>query len=143
MKGRRFFGVCVCLQFAFFLTDGVHASSETLRQKEASISSSSKTIPIEKGVASWYGEEHHGRPTASGEVFDQHDFTAAHPTLPLGTKVVVTNLLNGKSVKVRINDRGPFHNNRIIDLSYAAARSIGLVRLGHARVALRLMTLPK
>jgi rare lipoprotein A len=143
MKGRRFFAVCVCLQFAFLLAGVVHASDKILKQKEAFVSSPSVIPQVENGVASWYGEDHHGRPTASGEIFDQHDFTAAHPTLPLGTKVMVTNLRNGKSVKVRINDRGPFHNKRIIDLSYAAARSIGLVRLGHARVVLRLMALPR
>jgi rare lipoprotein A len=91
---------------------------------------------VEVGVASWYGEEFHGRPTSSREVFDMNDMTAAHRTLPFGTPVMVTNLDNGRSVVVRINDRGPFVRGRIIDLSYAAARVLGLVGPGTARVRL-------
>jgi rare lipoprotein A len=82
---------------------------------------------LQMGKASWYGEAHHGKMTASGEVFDMHAFTAAHPTLPLGTRVLVTNLANGRAVEVRINDRGPVVRDRIIDLSYAAARALGAV----------------
>lgn len=88
----------------------------------------------ETGIASWYGPEFHGRPTSSREIFDQNDLTAAHPTLPFGTMVLVTNLENGRQVTVRINDRGPFVKGRIIDLSYAAARLLGLVGPGTARV---------
>lgn len=88
----------------------------------------------EKGLASWYGKAHHGQLTASGERFDMHALTAAHRTLPFGTVVRVTNLKSGKSVNVRINDRGPFHRDRIIDLSYEAARKLGFVRRGAARV---------
>jgi rare lipoprotein A len=76
------------------------------------------------GTASWYGDVHHGRRTASGEVFDMHGLTAAHRALPLGTRVRVTNLRNGRSVDVRINDRGPFVAGRIIDLSRAAAAAL-------------------
>jgi rare lipoprotein A len=93
----------------------------------------------EVGVASWYGEEFHGRPTSSREVFDMNDMTAAHRTLPFGTYVMVTNLDNGRSVVVRINDRGPFVRGRIIDLSYAAARVLGLIGPGTARVRLETM----
>lgn len=82
---------------------------------------------IETGTASWYGKPHHGRKTASGEVFDMNELTAAHPTLPLGTRVLVTNVSNNRSVEVRINDRGPVIKNRVIDLSYAAARALGAV----------------
>jgi rare lipoprotein A len=85
---------------------------------------------METGQASWYGSRHHGKRTASGEVFNQEKFTAAHRTLPWGSKVKVTNLANGKSVEVRINDRGPFSKGRIIDLSRAAARSLGMVEQG-------------
>ena len=85
---------------------------------------------METGLASWYGSRHHGKRTASGEVFNQEKFTAAHRTLPWGSKVKVTNLANGKSVEVRINDRGPFSKGRIIDLSRAAARSLGMVEQG-------------
>jgi rare lipoprotein A len=86
------------------------------------------------GRASWYGARYHGRRTASGQVFDMHAFTAAHPTLPFGTRVRVTNLENGRSVIVVINDRGPFVRGRIIDLSRRAARSLGFVRKGTASV---------
>lgn len=78
-----------------------------------------------EGLAVWYGPGLHGRRTASGEVYDMHALTAAHPSLPFGTRVRVTNLKNGKSVVVRINDRGPFGGRYIIDLSYAAAKAIG------------------
>lgn len=91
------------------------------------------------GMASFYGAELHGRRTASGERFDMHDLTAAHRTLPFGTRVVVTNPANGRSVTVRINDRGPFHGNRVIDLSRAAASELGLVARGHGRVELALV----
>jgi rare lipoprotein A len=89
---------------------------------------------VETGVASWYGDEFHGRPTSSREVYDMNDLTAAHRTLPFGTYVMVTNLENDRSVVVRVNDRGPFVKGRIIDLSYAAARVLGLVGPGTARV---------
>jgi rare lipoprotein A len=91
---------------------------------------------VEVGVASWYGQEFHGRPTSSHEVFNMNDMTAAHRTLPFGTHVMVTNLANDRSVVVRINDRGPFVRGRIIDLSYAAARVLGLIGPGTARVRL-------
>jgi rare lipoprotein A len=81
---------------------------------------------VEKGVASWYGEPYHGRQTASGEVYDMHQISAAHRTLPFGTVVRVTRRDTGQAVEVRINDRGPFIAGRIIDLSYGAARRIGL-----------------
>ncbi len=88
----------------------------------------------ETGMASYYGDEFDGRPTSSGEEFDQTELTAAHKTLPFGTVVTVTNLDNGRSVTVRINDRGPFAAGRIIDLSRAAAESIGMIESGTARV---------
>jgi rare lipoprotein A (peptidoglycan hydrolase) len=86
------------------------------------------------GKASWYGPGFHGKPTASGEVFDQSLMTAAHNTFPLGSRAKVTNLANGHSVEVRINDRGPHAAGRIIDLSRAAAGALGIVGLGVARV---------
>lgn len=86
------------------------------------------------GKASWYGRKFHGQATASGQIYNMHKLTAAHKTLPLGTLVRVTNLANGRHVKVLINDRGPFHGDRIIDLSYAAARRIGMARPGTAWV---------
>lgn len=95
--------------------------------------------PFERGYASWYGGKFHGRHTASGEVFDTHRLTAAHRTLPFGTLVEVTNLDNGRTVRVRINDRGPFVRGRVIDLSYAAAREIGMIGPGTARVELAIV----
>ena len=84
----------------------------------------------ERGVASWYGKKFHGKPTSSRETYDMYAMTAAHKTLPLPTWVEVRNLRNGKSVIVRVNDRGPFVANRIIDLSYAAARELGMIEDG-------------
>jgi rare lipoprotein A len=94
------------------------------------------------GEASWYGEPHHGRTTASGETYDMNQLTAAHRTLPLGTRVLVTNLKNGRAVEVRINDRGPTVEGRIIDLSYAAARELGAVSGGTIPVRLRVISQP-
>ncbi len=91
----------------------------------------------ETGIASWYGKKFHGRPTASGEIYNMYQESAAHKLLPLHTKVRVTNLENGKKVVVRINDRGPFVKNRIIDLSYAAARKLGMIQKGTARVRIQ------
>lgn len=88
----------------------------------------------EEGVASWYGKRFHGKKTASGEPYDMYAMTAAHPTLPIPSYVRVTSLASGKSVVVRINDRGPFHSKRIIDLSYVAASKLGYVGNGSTRV---------
>lgn len=82
----------------------------------------------EQGLASWYGRKYHGRPTASGEVYDMFQLTAAHPTMPLPSYARVSNPANGRSVLVRVNDRGPFVDGRVIDLSYAAAHRIGVLR---------------
>ena len=94
---------------------------------------------IQTGVASWYGPTFHGKSTSNKEIYDMHDLTAAHKSLPFGTYVVVTNLNNGKSVTVRINDRGPFVKGRIIDLSYAAARAVDLIGTGTAPVRLEIL----
>ena len=95
-----------------------------------------------EGTASWYGPGFHGRRTASGEVFDMYDYTAAHPFLPFGTRVRVTNLANHRSVVVRINDRGPHAKNRIIDLSYQAAKKIGMIGPGTAKVRVEVVAYP-
>jgi rare lipoprotein A len=94
--------------------------------------------PFQVGSASWYGKQFHGRTTASGEDFDMFEFTAAHRTLPLGTFVKVTNLKNGKWIVVRVNDRGPYVGNRIMDLSYSAARMLNF-RDGVERVRIDLI----
>ena len=113
-------------------------------------SAPSQRLPIEavvgateSGEASWYGADHQGRPTASGEPFDRHKLTAAHPTLPLGTQLLVTNLRNGRSVRVRVNDRGPGAPGRIIDLSYAAAETLGYLAAGLAPVRIQILSLPR
>jgi rare lipoprotein A len=90
----------------------------------------------EKGVASWYGKRYHGQKTSSGETYDMYQMSAAHPTLPIPSYVRVTNVANGKSVVVRINDRGPFHSARVIDLSYVAAYKLGFAQAGQATVEL-------
>ncbi|WP_369027286.1 septal ring lytic transglycosylase RlpA family protein [Qipengyuania sp. RANM35] len=95
--------------------------------------------PLGSGTASFYGRAFDGRRTASGEVFRMNEMTAAHRTLPFGSRVRVTNPSNGKSVVVRINDRGPFHGGRVIDVSRAAATELGLVARGHGTVELALV----
>ncbi len=95
------------------------------------------------GIASWYGEEFHGRRTSSGEIYNMYEMTAAHKSLPFGTKVLVVDLKTGRSVVVRINDRGPFIHGRIIDLSFAAAKKLGIVKKGIARVGIKIVQRPK
>ena len=94
------------------------------------------------GIASYYADKFHGRATSSGEIFDMNDFTAAHKTLPFGTKVQVRNKSNNKTVIVKINDRGPFVEDRIIDLSRAAAEAIGMIKTGTAEVELKVIETP-
>ncbi|MBI4596499.1 MAG: septal ring lytic transglycosylase RlpA family protein [Candidatus Tectomicrobia bacterium] len=114
------------------------------KAKKPSLSARSPTVlkPLpdfrEDGIASWYGYPYHGRKTSNGEIYDMHRLTAAHRTLPLGTWVYVTNLENGKRVKVRINDRGPFVWGRVIDMSKAGAAALGFEQQGLARVSLSL-----
>ena len=100
----------------------------------------SPTEPMH-GVASWYGEEFAGRTTANGEIFDPGQLTAAHRTLPFGTVLEITNPKTRQSVRVRVNDRGPFIGGRIIDLSYAAAQQIGLIEPGIGEVDIKLVRL--
>lgn len=94
---------------------------------------------LQRGIASWYGPGFHGRTTANGEKFDMHELTAAHKTLPFGTRVRVTNLATNKSVVVRVNDRGPTQADRIGDLSYAAARQIRMLRSGVTNAKLEVL----
>lgn len=100
---------------------------------------SNSTGIIQNGMASWYGPGFHGKLTANGEVYNQHDLTAAHRTLPLGTRVMVTNANTNQAIEVRINDRGPYVGDRIIDLSYAAARTIGVYGPGVAPVRVEVL----
>lgn len=94
---------------------------------------------VQEGLVSWYGAAFHNRPTASGELFDSGGMTMAHPTLPFGTQVKVTNVRNGRSVVVRVNDRGPFVGQRIADLSRAAAEQLGMLKRGVARVRIEVL----
>ncbi|MEI6652277.1 MAG: septal ring lytic transglycosylase RlpA family protein [Chlorobiaceae bacterium] len=96
----------------------------------------SKPVAVSEGKASFYSDEFHGRKTANGETFNMDKLTAAHPSLPFGTWVKVTNLRNGKDVIVRINDRGPFVKGRIIDLSISAAKKLGIIKSGTEQVKL-------
>ena len=92
--------------------------------------------PYQVGLASFYGKKFHGRPTSSGEIFDMYGMTAAHNTLPLGSQIQVTHLGNHKSVIVKVNDRGPFVEGRILDLSYGAAKQLGMIEEGVAEVSI-------
>ena len=97
---------------------------------------------VQTGIASWYGPGFHGKRTANGETYNQYALTAAHRSLPLGTRVIVTNIESGQAVEVRINDRGPFVKGRIIDLSFAAAKSIGVYTPGTAPVRVEVLSAP-
>jgi rare lipoprotein A len=94
---------------------------------------------VQEGMASWYGAPYHGRATASGERYDQEGLTAAHRTLPFGTQIRVTNLANGRSLVLRVNDRGPFKSERIVDLTRRAARELGFLAAGSAPVRLEVL----
>lgn len=94
---------------------------------------------VQRGMASWYGADFHGKPTASGEIYDMYQLSAAHKELPLDTIIHVKNLDNGRSVELRVNDRGPFVRGRVLDLSYGAAKKLGMVEVGLARVEIRVV----
>lgn len=106
------------------------------------LSASAENVFPQYGNASWYGNSFHGRKTASGQIFDQNALTGANRTLPFGSVVRVTNLRNGRYVDITINDRGPFIKTRIIDISRAAAREIGILHRGVARVRVSLIYMP-
>ena len=127
--GRLSVAVVLVLCLSAPLLTGCAASSSRNTARGGAVS--------ESGVASYYAHKYHGRTTASGERFNMNDMTAAHKTLPFGTRVRVTNVSNGKSVTVRINDRGPFVKGRVIDLSLAAAKKLDMVNAGLAEVQLR------
>jgi peptidoglycan lytic transglycosylase len=103
----------------------------------------SKHVVEETGLASWYGDQFQGNPTASGETYDMNELTAASRTLPLGTKLKVTNLRNHRSLVVRVNDRGPFIHNRLLDVSKAAAWRLGFMASGLAHVRMEVVSYPK
>jgi rare lipoprotein A len=121
-------------------TQSTKPSNPATGPKSGSRSKATHHPPYQVGTASWYGEYFEGRPTASGEPYNMHNLTAAHPTLPLGTWVRVTNLHNGRVVYVRVNDRGPIVPGRIIDLSYGAAQVLRFEEQGLQRVRLDLVS---
>jgi rare lipoprotein A len=120
-----------------------YTKTEATEISKAAARISPKTPPYQVGTASWYGEDFAGKPTASGEPFNMYDLTAAHPTLPLGTMVKVTNLKNRRAVVVRINDRGPLVPGRIIDVSYSTARALKFQGQGTQRVRLDVLPVKK
>lgn len=126
--------ICICfLATISGCTSDQAVEQNKLTQQEEN-STDIKPVRTEVGEASWYGPRFHGKKTATGEVFDQTKMTAAHPTLPLGTKAEVTNLENDKKVEVKINDRGPYVDDRVIDVSRAAAKKLDMVEEGTAQV---------
>ena len=116
---------------------GYRGNNESYESDTAAAAGSDRFY--QKGMASWYGREFHGRTTASGEKFDMNALTAAHKTLPFGTVVEVRNLENGKSVKLKINDRGPYRGNRIIDVSFEAAKELNMLKAGEAKVGINVL----
>lgn len=122
----------ITLALASLIVTTVATLSPTIASAEPSAASAQKT---QAGQASWYGPGFHGRRTASGETFNTNDLTAAHRTLPFGTRVRVVNKKTGRSVVVRINDRGPYAHGRVIDLSRASAQAIGITGVGSVELA--------
>lgn len=112
----------------------VNNSNTDVLGRLSAVASTTVSKFSQTGVASWYGRQFHGKKTASGEIFDQNGLTASHRTLPLNCYVKVTNKANGKSVIVKVNDRGPFTSSRVMDLSYGAAKQIGIVNAGSGNV---------
>ena len=118
------------------------SNDEDVLERLTAVASNSVSKFKQTGLASWYGRQFHGRKTASGETFDMNGLTAAHRSLPLNCYVKVTNKNNGKSVVVKVNDRGPFHGNRVLDLSYGAAKQLGITGKGVGNVAIERVSGP-
>ena len=118
------------------------SNDEDVLERLTAVASNSVSKFKQTGLASWYGRQFHGRKTASGETFDMNGLTAAHRSLPLNCYVKVTNKTNGKSVVVKVNDRGPFHGNRVMDLSYGAAKQLGITSKGVGNVAIERVSGP-
>lgn len=118
------------------------SNNEDVLERLTAVASNSVSKFKQTGLASWYGRQFHGRKTASGETFDMNGLTAAHRSLPLNCYVKVTNKTNGKSVVVKVNDRGPFHGNRVLDLSYGAAKQLGITNKGVGNVSIERVSGP-
>ncbi len=137
------------LIFVFLFSLQACSANIQYRKLRADSSDSGRTSNLKKyyagqvltGMSSYYGKKFHGRKTSNGDTFDMYKLTAAHRFLPFNTIIEVTNLANSRSVRVRVNDRGPFVGNRILDLSYAAARKIGLTGAGVGKVQIRIIRL--
>lgn len=134
MRQGKDFGVSAASRLLLTALPLLLSVSCTANRRAVPVPEPSLRSPLERGVASWYGPGFHGRRTANGERFDMNDMTAAHPSLPFGTRLKVRNVRTGQTVTVRVNDRGPFKKNRILDLSYAAARAAGVYGPGTAFV---------
>ncbi len=138
----RLLAICFLLpSISLSLAYNAHATESWARGQDPFVIDDKTYYPIpssdgfaQRGLASWYGSPFHGRKTSNGEPYDMHSLTAAHKTLPMGTVLLVKNLDNGKDTLVRVNDRGPFAGGRIIDLSYKAARALGVIGNGTAKV---------
>jgi rare lipoprotein A (peptidoglycan hydrolase) len=163
-KMQKVAAVALSIPFAFFfvsipvaLGPGFHLTplfayaaeqkakaSKTILQTEKKVQVCTGMKPtVETGEASWYGHEHEGKKTASGEIFDPNASTAAHPTLPLGTEIDVTNLENGKETTLTVNDRGPYINGRVLDVSKKGAHDLGFVEDGLAEVQIVAKNMPQ
>ncbi len=118
------------------------SNDEDVLERLTAVASNSVSKFKQTGLASWYGRQFHGRKTASGDTFDMNGLTAAHRSLPLNCYVKVTNKTNGKSVVVKVNDRGPFHGNRVMDLSYGAAKQLGITNKGVGNVSIERVSGP-
>lgn len=147
MQRRLAHGLAIVLSVVSLgAAEGRHSSDSAQPRANPITQAANRQIkakkPYQVGTASWYGHDFEGKPTASGEPYNMYDLTAAHPTLPLGSRVRVTNLRNGRAVIVRINDRGPIIPGRIIDLSYSAAQVLKFKDKGLQRVRLDLAPEP-
>jgi rare lipoprotein A len=135
--------LAACALAALAMPSGLaHAERSTTSMVDLADAVERGILLVQEGVISWYGAAFQGRPTASGERFDSDDYTMAHPSLPFGTQVKVTNLRNGRSVVVRVNDRGPHVGQRIADLSRAAAAQLGIIKRGVVRARIEVLGEP-
>jgi rare lipoprotein A len=133
----------LALNSSLLATDTAQITNdEDVLERLTAVASNSVSKFKQTGLASWYGRKFHGRKTASGDTFDMNGLTAAHRSLPLNCYVKVTNKINGKSVVVKVNDRGPFSGNRVLDLSYGAAKQLGMTAKGVGNVAIERVSGP-
>jgi rare lipoprotein A len=141
-RARRTFVVTLAALVAVAATFGACGGRQRTADPTSSLSPPRERRQTQEGMASWYGGRFNGRKTASGERFDENKLTAAHLKFPFGTRLRVTNLKNGRTVEVRVNDRGPWGGHGIIDLSKAAARALGMLSAGRAPVRLEVLWIP-